>query len=546
MRRALLAVPTLLLACGAPLPPPPPPVFTPVPPATPTATASAEPVSPPRPAARLGPPLDAAFGHAVSCQAPGFLSLQLWSVGKGLLGICGFAVDAAGVFHVSETGTLRLAPEVFKDIPLGGAREALFGIFDVSGPDLDHLDATVTELMTRSGFSYHFRKEGKQWKRTGTTAFNGGEGGCGGNCVEIDKHALFERPEPGGVGRFVYLDEHRGWLPARAKPEGCDEPVRGFSLLMARGKELWGVGAACGKTAVQRWTIGATDTRAERIDLPAREVSYGRTYPISGDRMIYANGDGRDLVLFDGKRWTPIATFPDSQGVEVREVHGKIWVQRHPRLYRLEGQKLEEVPLPEEGMEILRFTPGGEVLLWTGKGLHALDGAGVWHRVSLPRGVSDIYDLDVVGGRWVFRSLHGPDKDEQRLFISGVSGPPLQIIDPHAAISPIAFVRPMRPDCENPFAMLYKLSKVAPKDYDFPATKTALAGRPDLQAGRYGEVAALGDRYLVAQFSGPRARQQLAEVVALVTKKVQGSKPQLLCADAVKGGLPVTRDVVMK
>src|SRR5262249_45685668 len=145
----------------------------------PSATASAAPAAPARPAARLGAPLDGRFAHAVTCKAPGFMSLRLWAVGKGMLGLCGMAVGASGGFYVPESGPLRLAPEVFKDLPMRVTREGgLFGITHAEGADLDHLQADVTELMTRSGVSYRFRKEGKQWKKASSRTFDGSDWSC--------------------------------------------------------------------------------------------------------------------------------------------------------------------------------------------------------------------------------------------------------------------------------------------------------------------------------------------------------------------------------
>jgi hypothetical protein len=554
MRRALLAVPLLLASCAEPPPPvaPPPP---PAPPATvsavPTASAapSAAPAAPPRVAARLGAPVDGRFGLVVRCIAPGFGSVHLWPVGKGVLGMCGFAVDASAVFHVPEGGPPRLAPEVFKDLPMRATRDqALFGIDAVSGADLEHLEASVSELMTRSGYVFNFRKVGKTWKKTGTEVFEGSDFYCSGNCVELSGHALVNYPDPDGVARFRYLGEHKGWMPPEARVPGCARPVSGFRFLGLRGKdrkELWGIGAACGKLAAQRWTVGGADTAAQAIDLPAGEFAPGSVGTF-GDTWIYTAGDRQVFALFDGKTWSPLLAADKSVNLQLHTLKGRFYAQIDRGLHRLEGTKLIEIGVPDKGIESLHTSPSGEVRVWTGQGLYAFGDDEVWHPVTLPDGFKQLTGLSTVGDRWRYEVMADPRSDQHAVLVEGVTGAPLEITDPNHAISPMAYVRGYTQGCENPFAMLYKLSRVAPRDYDFPATKKALEGQPELAAGRFSEVEALGDRYLVVQFPGAGAVLKLGRLVKLVEKQVQGSKPQLLCADALRNGLPTTRDVHMK
>jgi hypothetical protein len=553
MRRALLAVPLLLASCAAPPPPvapPPLPAPTATASAAPTSAASAAPAAPPRLPARVGAPIDGRFGHVVNCKGPAMTTVNLWPVGKGMLGLCGFAVDNTAAFHVPEAGPARLVPEVFRGISLRSTREqALLGIGRVKGSDLEHLTVDIYEALTRSGVAYTFRRDGQTWRKAGHEAFDGSDWSCAGPCVEISGRTLMNYQDPDGEVRFHYMDGRPGWMPPEASVPGCAEPVAGFRVLALRGgkdrKELWGVGAACGKLATQRWTVGRADTVAAPLDLPAGEFQAGRVWTVGSD-WIFTSSDGRQLALFDGKAWSPVAAFPDYVPVSVHDLRGRAWLQIGPRLHRLTGAKLEEVPVPDEGIEAMHVSPAFEIRVWTGHGLYSLGEGDVWHPVTLPAGFEEVNELETIGGRWVYHAAMKPDSDEHRVLVEGASGPPLDIADPHAAISPIAFVRAYKPGCESPFAMLYKLSRVAPRDYDFPATKKALEGQAELSAGRFSEVEALGDRYLVARYEGVGAAAKLGRLVKLVEKQVQGSKPQLLCADALRQELPTTRDVRMK
>src|SRR5262249_25616254 len=85
--------------------------------------------------------------------------------------------------------------------------------------------------------------------------------------------------------------------------------------------------------------------------------------------------------------------------------------------------------------------------------------------------------------------------------------------------------------CQSPFAGLYKLSRVAPPDFDFPLTREAVKGHTELSDVRFAETEDGGSRYLVAFVPNLGRGQKL---VALVRDKVNGARPQLLCGEPPK------------
>jgi hypothetical protein len=82
------------------------------------------------------------------------------------------------------------------------------------------------------------------------------------------------------------------------------------------------------------------------------------------------------------------------------------------------------------------------------------------------------------------------------------------------------------PSCAQPFVVLYRLSRVAPPDYDFPATREALKGRTDLAGIRFAETLDLGRRYLVGFAPTYAAGKRLIDAIAA---KIPSARAQLLC-----------------
>ncbi len=104
------------------------------------------------------------------------------------------------------------------------------------------------------------------------------------------------------------------------------------------------------------------------------------------------------------------------------------------------------------------------------------------------------------------------------------------VAGPVAAVASTApkssLVTQATPSCAQPFVVLYRLSRVAPPDYDFPATREALKGRTDLAGIRFAETLDLGRRYLVGFAPSFAVGQRLVEAI---TAKIPSARAQLLC-----------------
>jgi hypothetical protein len=76
-------------------------------------------------------------------------------------------------------------------------------------------------------------------------------------------------------------------------------------------------------------------------------------------------------------------------------------------------------------------------------------------------------------------------------------------------------------------ALLARLSKSAPKGYDFPQTRKALRGHTELEGTQFIETEIANQRFLAAKVKSLGAGQAL---VGLVAVGVKGTRPELVCA----------------
>lgn len=535
----LLSLAITFASCTPAAPPPPPP---PPPPPAPTSTSTAAAPAPPPPTgARIGPRRDGRFALAVDCTAALY---TIGEVGKDLLGVCGDALENSSVFHIPDRGPARLAPEVFKGLsPRAGTPGLTLGVTWIHGRDLDHFDAQISELRTRTGSAWIYRRAGTAWKEVQSEAFYGFEGGR--EATPIGKRRLLMEVDDRGRPRFAYADGKPGWIPAAVRPSGCPEVVGGFSFLAVKGKNLWAMGVACGKLAAQRWTLDTTDTDARTLDLPG--TPFRGWISAVGDTWIYVAGDGSSVARFDGHTWTSLGTLPVKvYGDPPIFLGDQLWMEAERRLFRLEGDRFREIPVPDGGVLRHARSDAGELRIATDKGLYSFGPGDAWTPIDAAVPSQDIGEMRHLAGRWIIVARPASRSDHLQIHVEGASGPAITITTPTGVVSPFSLVTPLRGSCESPFALLYKLARTAPAGYDFPATRDALKDRPDLAAGSFREITAFGDRYLVAQYEGPGAEARLERLAARVRDKVPGSTPQLLCADSISKGLPPGRAVPMK
>jgi len=222
---------------------------------------------------------------------------------------------------------------------------------------------------------------------------------------------------------------------------------------------------------------------------------------VGGNTTSLRYGERKDktpyLAHFDGKSWTRY-TLPFSDAITSLDVdaQGKVWIASATGAVfsRPAGGKWEEVMLPVGGEE-----------------RKPMEGKSIW-----TRGPGDEWIIGAYGSRYVV--LHsGPPGEKAEL-------PDLDTME--TQVAELAMPVPLTWRCSTPFALLYTLSKVAPPDYDYPATREALKGHIEFKGAQFIEFKRLDKRYMGAFVPDAETGKQLVE---FVKKKVPNSTPQLVC-----------------
>jgi hypothetical protein len=94
--------------------------------------------------------------------------------------------------------------------------------------------------------------------------------------------------------------------------------------------------------------------------------------------------------------------------------------------------------------------------------------------------------------------------------------------------------------CATPMVVLFSPGKAAPKDFDFPLTRKALAGHAELGGVRFFEVQRGGKRTIVATLPD---RRRALDLITLVQQKLAGSAPALVCETPAAGSREIKVDL---
>ncbi len=202
------------------------------------------------------------------------------------------------------------------------------------------------------------------------------------------------------------------------------------------------------------------------------------------------------VAHFDGRSWEKVKN-PLKYRVLTATLapDGALWVSTYGRVGK-----------DEHKSELYRRAPSGE-----------------WKEVRLPDGVDAPTSLVVTGdgttwftsGKSLYRSL--PSKSGvQRVDWQWLQQFPGTVKMPKAA----------NDGCKSVFVMMYGMTRVTPKDYDFPMTRQAIKGHTELKGARFVETEENGKRYFGAFVPSLALGKKLEK---LVRDKVKGSLPAVLC-----------------
>lgn len=299
-------------------------------------------------------------------------------------------------------------------------------------------------------------------------------------------------------------------------------PILGGLRALPTG-EIFLIGTANDAGAVERWKPGQEEGTVDvlpggGIIIPtsihvraANDVLVGGRIEKGGKRFPY-------LAHFDGETWKVEDVPGEISIISVAATNeGDTWIAESTFDFR--GAAL-----------YVRFSGHqGEVY-------HRPRG-GVFQRVPFPSGVSPkIQPSQIVahGGQiWVEAALDSQDaeKDGPRAFLFRTR--PLESVLDFATLSAKGQLlpgdlRPATPDCDKVFVVLYTLAEDAPPDFDFPATRKALAGHPEFEGARFVETDDGQRRYFGAFVKNLEMGDALTGVIR---KSMPTARPQVLCGD---------------
>ncbi len=264
-----------------------------------------------------------------------------------------------------------------------------------------------------------------------------------------------------------------------------------------------------GQMGVKRWSpgnpkgtvevlpeIGNQDFEVIAVVLRTEQDAY-IAGNVKGARFGQSNTLAPYLAHFDGKAWMR-DTLPTSDALASIDVdaQGKVWL------------------VSVQGVAYSR--PSG----------------GAWSEITMPR--AGKYEVPIAakkvwvrapGDEWII----GAYESRYVVMHSGPAGAKADLPDLETmedTVADLAMPTPLTSRCYRPFALLFTLSKVAPPDFDYPATREALKGHTEFADAQFIEFKRLDKRFMGAFVSDVDMGKKLVE---LIKKKVPNSTPQLVC-----------------
>jgi len=258
------------------------------------------------------------------------------------------------------------------------------------------------------------------------------------------------------------------------------------------------------------------------------------------------------IARSDGAGWTRVpAPFKHARSYSP-DADGTLWAWADGAIFRLPaGGEWEKAPI--ENVTDVAWKDERPVWAMTKDSLHRRDASGAWTDVAVPKpafseGAAlrlDALRLSPNGDLWVRASYAEKraqwTKPEEREALLRF-GAPLPASRCEAGAPGDRSLLAGWPEqatesCTTPFAVLVRVSKSAPATYDYPQTRAALKGHTELEGAEFVDIDLGGRRYFGAKAT---SLAQGRAAVELVGKKVDGSRPELVClAPHVTRTLPI-------
>lgn len=336
------------------------------------------------------------------------------------------------------------------------------------------------------------------------------------------EHCSFTFVVVEGAKPDVMPEDDQGKPLVGGSPCSRLKPTLGGLRALPTG-EIFVIGTAGEAGAVERWKPGQKDGTIDTLPgggiiVPtsiyvraANDVLVGGRIEKGGKRFPY-------LAHFDGAAWNVEDVPGDISIISVAGTSdGDTWIAEST--FDFQGAAL-----------YVRFSGHpGEVY-------HRRAG-GVFQRVPFPPDISSKLQPAVIvshGGQiWVEAGLDAKDakNDEAKAYLFRTR--PLESVLDFTNLSTKGQLlpgdlRPVTPDCDKVFVVLYTLSEDAPPEYDFPATRKALAGHSEFEGTRFVETDDGQRRYLGAFVKNVEMGNALSGVIR---KSMPSARPQVLCGE---------------
>ncbi|MFO0548078.1 MAG: hypothetical protein U0271_06805 [Polyangiaceae bacterium] len=515
-------------------------------------------------------------------EAAGPPHVSLYSAGpRGtMLGTCGNFYLWHSLFQIPGEGAAESADRLLADVPhpksaaMGGV--LVFAIFSILGSDLDSLTMRINYPGERGGDNITYVRQGNQWKRkpeVGTSNYWGAyyQGGLR-STGTLKGRDFYERVTSENEYSIEYVDGNKGWLPVPQKgTASCKYQLEGhYDWFTSESAEVTALGSRCedgssmppwmfgsGQPTIERWSPGATVGKEEDLpDVDGYKAVTGHLVPTPKDLYVVLGLESREnpesTRLYVARRgqtgWRALSVpqVDVTKGIETWATEDGFFLAGAGNVMRVRGDDIAfntAVPPKDGAYTDVAFSPTGAVAMISEGKVYEVDGAGAIQEVALPKGTPETVRYNTMGELFVVATDDSPGGDPAIIYGRRPAVKALELDGSAPKVSPLFYIKPFTPQCEKPIVLLYQLSKVAPENFDYPATREALKGEKQFSAARFVEIQATGQRHLLALFEGAKGRELAKSLRDLVTKRVKGSSPQLFCADDVPTELPIKREI---
>lgn len=281
-------------------------------------------------------------------------------------------------------------------------------------------------------------------------------------------------------------------LPRSTPREDCPVDISPGNMIAFESGEVFMTGTGCdGEALVLTWPAGQTTPQVAKFPGTREQPWSAGSLTGRSASDVVATWMGRQEALavrYDGTRWVPFELPYRRESSLTMDGDGTLWQFSSEGAFKKQGEAWMRVaPLRFDGrdVQIDQVFSGAQGELW------ATAGGVLWHS---EKPTEALVTLEYEQGQ------------EQRGTIS----------IPRAADWA----------CNDIFVLMYGMTKVTPKNYDYPLTRKALKGHTEFANAEFAETEDGGRHYFGAFVQGLDLARKMATIVE---SKVPGSKPQVLC-----------------